>query len=214
MPRPGSALFALAILGLDLAGTAWAADLPAKAFPYQASFPGSGWTGFYVGGDLGGAWMTQDAAWNPLPSPAAFLAFPVTGRLEASHFVGSLHGGYDWQLAPTWVIGIEGDYSWTRTSASTEGIWNVFPIGGPVPGSLSSLSSTLDSLSSVRGRLGYLVTRMHCSMSRVVRPGGTFAMKPPPSMLQRTTLPTRRFRRPRRASSSAAAWNGRSARTG
>lgn len=157
MSRLGFALLTAAALSSGCVGAARAADMPTKAPPYEAAVSAPGWTGFYLGGNLGGAWMTQDAAWNPLPSPAAFLAFPVTGRLDPSHFVGGVHGGYNWQLAPTWVIGIEGDYSWTGASASTQGVWNFFPSGGPVPGSLSSLSSTLDALSSVRGRLGYLV---------------------------------------------------------
>jgi outer membrane immunogenic protein len=160
MSRLSIALFAAAALSLGSAGAAWTADMPTKASPYEApaAVPAPGWTGFYVGGNLGKLWMMQDAAWNPLPSPAAFGAFPVTGHLDPSHFVGGIHGGYNWQLAPTWVIGIEGDYSWTSASASTQGVWNFLPAGGPVPGSLSSLSSTLDALSSVRGRVGYLVT--------------------------------------------------------
>ena len=160
MPRLSFALFAAAALSLGFAGIACAADMPVKAPPYAApaAVPAPDWTGLYVGGNLGGLWMMQDAAWNPLPSPVDFGAFPVTGHLDPSHFVGGVHGGYNWQLAPTWVIGIEGDYSWTSASANTQGVWNFLPSGGPVPGSLSSLSSALNALSSVRGRIGYLVT--------------------------------------------------------
>lgn len=157
MSHPGAVL-AVVFLGFAFAGPAWSADLPIKALPDHTPIAAPGWTGLYLGGHLGGLWMTQDAVWNPLPSPADFLAFPVAGRLDASHFVGGVHAGYDWQVAPTWVIGIEGDTSWTRASTSTQGIWNSFPSGAAVSGSLSSLSSTLDTLSSVRGRLGYLVT--------------------------------------------------------
>ena len=148
MSRLGFALFTAAALSSGCVGAARAADMPTKAPPYEAAVSAPGWTGFYLGGNLGGAWMTQDAAWNPLPSPAAFLAFPVTGRLDPSHFVGGVHGGYNWQLAPTWVIGIEGDYSWTGASASTQGVWNFFPSGGPVPGSLSTSRSAATSPSA------------------------------------------------------------------
>ena len=158
MSRLSIALFAAAVLDFGSAGVARAADMPTKAPPYEAAVPAPGWTGFYLGGNLGGVWMAQDAAWNPLPSPAAFTVFPVTGRLESSHFVGGVHGGYNWQLAPTWVVGIEGDYSWTGAAANLQGVWNSFPVGGSFPTTLSSLTDKLESLSSVRGRIGYLVT--------------------------------------------------------
>jgi outer membrane immunogenic protein len=159
MPRLSFALFGAAALSFGFAGVAGAADMQIKAPAYVAPAAVPGWTGFYVGGDLGALWMSQDAVWNPLPSPAAFTVFPIGGRLDSSHFVGGVHGGYDWQLAPTWVVGIEGDYSWTDAGASVQGVWQSFPTGQPsFPTTLSSLSDKLESLGSVRGRIGYLVT--------------------------------------------------------
>ncbi|HEY8715207.1 MAG TPA: outer membrane beta-barrel protein [Candidatus Acidoferrum sp.] len=153
------ALFAAAALNFGFAGATQAADLPTKAPPYEAPALAPGWTGFYVGGNLGELWTTQDAVWNPLPSPAAFTVLPVTGRLDSSGFVGGIQGGYNWQLAPTWVVGLEGDYSWTGAGANIQGVWKFFPSGQPsFPTTLSSLTDNLDSLASVRGRIGYLVT--------------------------------------------------------
>jgi len=159
MSRAGFALVAATTLSFGFAGVAWAADMSTKALPYEAPAAAPGWTGFYVGGDVGGLWMSQDAAWNPLPSPAAFTVLPITGRLDSSQFVGGVYGGYNWQLAPTWVVGIEGDFSWTGAGESMQGVWKNFPNGQPsFPTTLSSLTDKLDSLASVRGRIGYLVT--------------------------------------------------------
>jgi outer membrane immunogenic protein len=56
------------------------------------------WTGFYLGANIGGAWSTiQD---NGL------------GGGGASSVMGGVSAGYNWQFAPFWVVGIEGDASW------------------------------------------------------------------------------------------------------
>ena len=70
MPRLSFALFGAAALSFGFAGVAGAADMQIKAPAYVAPAAVPGWTGFYVGGDLGALWMSQDAVWNPLPSPA------------------------------------------------------------------------------------------------------------------------------------------------
>ena len=42
------------------------------------------WTGFYVGGDAGAAWLSTPATWNPLPDPATFGVFPNSATIAAS----------------------------------------------------------------------------------------------------------------------------------
>ena len=53
---------------------------------------------------------------------------------------------------------IEGDWSWTKANGSSTQPWTVFPSGAVISPSATSLSSTLDWVSSLRGRLGFLVT--------------------------------------------------------
>jgi outer membrane immunogenic protein len=85
---------------IALAAPAFAADLPPRTYtkapaytpPEQAIY---NWTGFYIGGHLGGA-------------------FPGNNSLESSNgrFFGGVQGGYDYQFAPNWVVGVEAQYSW------------------------------------------------------------------------------------------------------
>jgi outer membrane immunogenic protein len=155
------------ILGLAgaaaLLGTsAYAADLaPAPMYtkaPPMIMSPQT-WTGFYIGGDLGGLWSRSTASWDPLPSAAFFGVNPTGGDTGGSSFVGGVHLGYNYQFTPSWVVGLEGDWSWTHASGSNTQPWTVYGTGAPVGGgAATSLSSSLDWLASVRGRVGYLIT--------------------------------------------------------
>ena len=94
-----------------------------------------------------------------VPKPILdFGEFPIIGALQKDgEFVGGVHVGYNWQFAPTWVAGIEGDWSWTDAKASFTQAW-INIVVGVRPGSLASLSLKEDWLSTVRARIGYLVT--------------------------------------------------------
>jgi outer membrane immunogenic protein len=149
----------LAIVGaaLTFAGTAYAADMPLKApAPYV---PVDTWTGFYIGGDIGYLGSRDTTAWNPLPSPVAFGANAQTGSNRISGAMGGVHGGYDWQFATSWVAGIEGDFSAVAAGSGTGNqLWIANPGGTAIPGTFTSTNTNLESLATVRGRLGYLLT--------------------------------------------------------
>ena len=115
-----------------LAAPAFAADLPArpysKAPAYTAPAVVYNWTGFYIGGHVGGAFTDGT---NLLGSDARFL--------------GGVQGGFDYQFAPNWVMGIEAQYSWLG-GGNNGGV--LFPGGTLVTGNS-------DQLGSATGRLGY-----------------------------------------------------------
>jgi outer membrane immunogenic protein len=145
-----------------LAGTpVFAADLSAAPPMYKAPpmMTAPNWTGFYIGGDIGGAWSHSDSSWFALPSAATFGVNSTGGSNDGSGFLGGVHLGYNYQFAPAWVAGLEGDWTWTHTRGSNTQPWTAFgttaPIGG---GAATTMSSTADWLASVRGRFGYLVT--------------------------------------------------------
>ena len=148
-----------AVAGVGFASVATAADVPSKGV-WSTKVPIAAlevnWTGFYVGGDVGGLWSSNTGAWNPLSSPAAFGSNPISGADGGSSIIGGLYGGYNWQFAPTWVAGIEGDWSWAKTSGSFTQTWTLFGTTIPIPTSFTNMSSTLDWVSSLRARLGYL----------------------------------------------------------
>ena len=117
---------------IAFAAPAFAADLPArpytKAPAYTAPAVVYNWTGFYIGGHVGGAFAGD----NSLQGSDA-------------RFLGGVQGGFDYQFAPNWVVGIEAQYSWLGGN-SNSGV--VFP-GGTL------ITANSDQLGSVTGRLGY-----------------------------------------------------------
>lgn len=133
-----------------------AADMPVKAAPFVP--PPPSWTGFYLGANVGGVWTRTDGTWTPLPTPAIFGANVITGPINASSVAGGVHGGFNWQIGPSFVVGIEGDWTWTNASTSFTQVWTLFGTTTPVLGSFTTMSAKLDSLASIRGRLGFLVT--------------------------------------------------------
>jgi outer membrane immunogenic protein len=120
----------VALVALGATVPALAADLSARA-PYTKApvyaAPIYNWTGFYIGGHVGGAFAGD----NSLSG--------TDGR-----FLGGVQGGFDYQFAPSWVLGIEAQYSWL--SSNNNG--RLFP-GGVL------VTSNDDQLGSVTGRLGY-----------------------------------------------------------
>jgi outer membrane immunogenic protein len=113
------------------AAPAFAADMPprpyTKAPAYTAPQAVYNWTGFYIGGHVGGA-------------------FAGDNSLQGSEgrFLGGVQGGFDYQFATNWVVGAEAQYSWL--SSNNNGV--LFP-GGTL------VSTNNDQLGSVTGRLGY-----------------------------------------------------------
>src|SRR6185295_19694859 len=93
--------------GADLGGRSYY-----KAPPYVA--PLYNWTGFYIGGHVGGA-FSSDNNFGGL----------TTGNNNDGRFLGGVQAGADYQFAPNWVIGAEAQYSWLATN--NNGI--VFPGG-------------------------------------------------------------------------------------
>jgi outer membrane immunogenic protein len=115
-----------------LASPALAADMPARTYTkapaYTAPALVYNWTGFYIGGHVGGAFTDGN---NLMGSDARFM--------------GGVQGGFDYQFAPNWVAGIEAQYSWLPSS-SNNGV--LFPAG-------TLVSGNTDQIGSVTGRLGY-----------------------------------------------------------
>ncbi|MEH2508869.1 outer membrane immunogenic protein [Nitrobacteraceae bacterium AZCC 1564] len=132
--------FLLGTVALVALGTASAvaADLPARTYtkaPVYAPAPVFNWSGIYVGGHIGAAFGGDDsfATTDPL----------LTGSNRDAAFLGGGQIGADYQFAPNWVIGIEGQISGLSDSKRS------FTDGFDV------LRDKSDWLASVTGRLGY-----------------------------------------------------------
>jgi outer membrane immunogenic protein len=103
-----------------------------------APLPQQNWQGFFIGGVAGSA-ATQTQVANP--------AAPGELGNTGTGFTGGIIAGYNWQFAPQWVAGIEGDFSWLGIDHTVDA-FNI------VPG-LGSYSLNTRWLATVRARLGY-----------------------------------------------------------
>lgn len=129
-------LFALAAFAaVGAAVPAAAADLGARPYYNKApayAAPLYNWTGFYLGAHVGGA-FSGSSNFNGL------VLSDYSARL-----LGGVQAGADWQFAPNWVVGVEGQYSWLGNN----GLNATFP-GGYV------FNTDQRALGSITGRVGY-----------------------------------------------------------
>jgi outer membrane immunogenic protein len=116
---------------IALAAPAIAADMPPRTYTkapvYSAPELVYNWTGFYIGGHVGGAFAGNDS---------------LAG--SGGRFLGGVQGGFDYQFAPNWVLGAEAQYSWLANNNN----------GLAFPGGVL-LTTNNNQLGSVTGRLGY-----------------------------------------------------------
>jgi outer membrane immunogenic protein len=111
------------------------------------------WTGLYIGVHAGAAWHHFSS--GSIHDPNGFNASGPVAGTSALGAIGGLQAGYNWQFAPAWVTGVEGDFSWTSLADQR---------GGPALGPNGLLAGTNASLllfantqwlASARAKLGF-----------------------------------------------------------
>jgi outer membrane immunogenic protein len=114
-----------------LAAPAFAADMPAQTYTkapvYSAPAVIYNWTGFYIGGHVGGAFADSNGLQG-----------------NDARFMGGVQGGFDYQFAPNWVMGVEAQYSWLNSN-NTNAL---------LPGGVT-ITSRNNEIGSATGRIGY-----------------------------------------------------------
>ena len=168
-----------AFVAVSIASPAFAADL-LKAPAAPLAVPS--WSGFYIGGEVGGKWVTDDwtttcvqggsgivqslcsngtfvNAFAGAPDSTASNSFKTSG-LRAGVYLGAMT-----QISPNWVLGLEGDYAFYKQSASVTGLVGCETLGCRGILAASRFTTALDSTGvtnkddfSIRPRLGFLVT--------------------------------------------------------
>ena len=125
-------LAGISVLALGVA-PALSADLYARPYAYKAApyaAPIYNWTGFYVGAHLGGAFSSDSN-------------YPGLSTGSSGRFLGGVQAGADWQFAPAFLVGVEGQYSWLSGNVGT-----TFPTG-------YAYTNNQRGLGSITGRVGY-----------------------------------------------------------
>jgi outer membrane immunogenic protein len=119
--------------------SAFAADMGARTYnkaPVMQQQVMS-WTGFYVGGHIGGAFNDND-------NGIVVAGFTNTGNNGS--FLGGGQVGADYQFSPNWLVGVEGQISGISNN-NNRGFFNA--AGG-------GFTDRTEWIGSVTGRLGYV----------------------------------------------------------
>lgn len=149
-------------LSLGVVQAATAADMPVKA-PAATATPS--WTGFYAGVSLGGRW--SDATWTTSSIVGPPVAFappdPTNAVVDYDSSTVRIGGylGYNWQFAPRWLAGLEGDLAWGNSKNTRGGVPGTFGTGQYTGPGVTAVDSTFVKETwdaSLRARLGFLLT--------------------------------------------------------
>lgn len=151
----------VALLALPSA-SALAADLQ---LPFKSPTGAFSWTGFYVGGNAGGAWGNERVS-QTLAAPPPFLAIDAAAVSSAASPAfksgGATAGGqagYNYQWG-NWVIGGEIDFEYRGLRGSNNGTFPFpstlpgGPIGPPTAFFTTTTSVSADWLFTARPRVG------------------------------------------------------------
>lgn len=131
-------LSTVALIALGATMPALAADMAARPYtkaPAYAATPIYNWTGFYIGGHVGGAFGGSDGFTG------------ATNNNNDGRFLGGVQVGGDYQFSPNWVVGIEGQYSWLANNNNNSVVFPTIPA--------ATYTNNLRGLGSATGRLGY-----------------------------------------------------------
>lgn len=143
-------IFGAAVL---LAGSANAADLAVPAYKAPVAPPAFSWTGWYIGGNIGGGWGAATGS-NVSVDGSGIDRSILDLNSKPNGIIGGGQIGYDWQVSPSWLFGVVADFQGANIKGAA-GLSELGSIGGQ-PATLSAgATQNLQFLGTVRGRLGW-----------------------------------------------------------
>jgi outer membrane immunogenic protein len=129
---------------LLLASSALVIGIGGQASAVPPPPPIYNWTGYYLGGHIGGAWDHTSFS-----DPGQFQFVAPLGDSRSldggSGFLGGFQGGYNYQFANGWVVGVNGSFSWIDLNDVQRDLF----FGGKFS------RARTDTLASLTGRFGY-----------------------------------------------------------
>jgi len=149
-------LIVASLLAVTLSNRLLAADMEPpylKAPPAPVAY---NWTGFYIGGNLGGSSFTQNFNGTEA-TPFGSTAFGGNaGSNGDSGFLGGGQLGFNYEFPMRVVVGVEADADW-MDAIGTAGACATFTSGAFVglPAGCATNNTTFKDFGTVRGRLGY-----------------------------------------------------------
>jgi outer membrane immunogenic protein len=157
-----------AAISFAASGFAFAADMsvktPVKAPPPPPP-PVYGWTGWYVGVNAGASFGNARTDFNVAPVTTNIASIPIPGfgaadRVYPRGPIGGGQIGYNWQLSPIWVVGLEADLQGAveKDSGAVTHFFD-FPIGPPgdLTGStVTNYEAKIEWFGTARLRAGFL----------------------------------------------------------
>lgn len=130
---------------------AGAADMRLKAPPPAVPMPPPfSWTGFYIGGNLGGAWFHSDV------TDSVFFDNFDDGN-NNGRFIGGGQVGFNWQIN-NFVIGFEGEFDGISNNNNNNG--NGVIIAGPGLNHAFAVTLNDTSVATAAARLGVAFDRV------------------------------------------------------
>jgi outer membrane immunogenic protein len=141
---------------------AHAADIEARSYtkaPPMATV--SSWTGFYAGVNVGygfndpvATFTNNDGVTNALLNFATVNPKPVS--YDVKGVLGGAQVGYNWQVSPSWLIGLEADFQGSDIKGG--GASQFVVTGGVAHPSQITAEQKVEWFGTVRARAGWLAT--------------------------------------------------------
>ena len=143
-----------AVAAFSLTTAVQAADMPVyrKAPIAQVA----NWSGWYVGVNVGYAFNDPTVVFTPNDTataqlPPAGSTFPTTSY-DVKGVVGGAQIGYNWQVSPNWLIGLEADIQ----GSDIKGSGNSSFISFPAQPFTVNVQQNVEWFGTVRGRAGWV----------------------------------------------------------
>ena len=133
------------------------------AFANAPPIAASSWSGFYLGLGLGFRATRTDAALTSELTGPPLVPFDLSQLATGQAFDGigfraSPYAGFNWQFAPRWVAGIEGDAGFARQTSTRASFAVPFTLSEADLGANNRFAVRTAWDASLRGRLGFLLT--------------------------------------------------------